>query len=261
MPRLAANISYLFTEIDFLDRFAAAADAGFSAVEWHFPYGNDKHDLAQRLADYGLSCVLFNLPPGDWRGGERGIACLPERVAEFEDGVGLAIDYAKALGCRRINCLAGVAPDGVDSNKLRDTFVSNLRYAAALTAEAGITLLIEPINNRDIPGFYLNYSKQALSIIGAVAAENLMLQYDVYHMRIMEGDLAVTIEASLDRIGHIQIADVPGRHEPGTGDIDYPALFDLIDRTGYTGWVGCEYIPATTTAEGLGWAKPYLKRG
>ncbi|MCH7943225.1 MAG: hydroxypyruvate isomerase [Proteobacteria bacterium] len=261
MPRFAANISFLFTEIDFLDRFAAAAEAGFSAVEWHFPYGFDTHDLAQRLADNGLRAALFNLPPGDWDGGERGIACLPGRVAEFEDGVGRAIDYAKALGCRRINCLAGLTPAGADIVALRETFVSNLRHAAARTAEAEITLLIEPINTVDMPGFYLNYSKQALSIIDEVGATNLKLQYDVYHMHIMEGDMASTIEAKLARIGHIQIADVPGRHEPGTGEIDYPSLFDQLDRLGYGGWIGCEYKPATTTAEGLGWAEPYLVKG
>lgn len=260
MPRFAANISFLYTEVDFLDRFAAAAEAGFTAVEWHFPYGFDKHDLARHLADNGLTCALINLPAGDWDGGERGIACLPDRVAEFEDGVVRAIDYAEALGCRRINCLAGVTPAGGDDDDLAATFAANLRHAAARMAEAGITLLIEPINTRDMPGFYLNRSAQALSIIDAVAAENLMLQYDVYHMAIMAEDPAATIEAKLDHIGHIQIADAPGRHEPGTGDIDYPALFDLLDRLGYAGWIGCEYKPATTTIEGLGWVKPYLKR-
>lgn len=255
MPRLAANISYLFTEFDFLDRFAAARDAGFSAVEWHFPYDHEKAELTQRLADNGLRCALFNLPSGDWRAGERGIACLLDRVSEFEDGVGRAIDYAKALNCPRINCLAGVAPDNDES---RHTFVTNLRYAALRTAEAGITLLIEPINTIDIPGFALNRSAQALSIIEQVGVENLMLLLDIYHVRIMEDDPAAIIEASHGRIGHIQIVDVPGRHEPGTGDIDCPALFDLLDRTGYEGWVGCEYIPATTTAEGLGWARPFL---
>ncbi|MFP6729948.1 MAG: 2-oxo-tetronate isomerase [Alphaproteobacteria bacterium] len=257
MPRLAANISFLFTEIDFLDRFAAAADAGFSAVEWHFPYDHDKADLAQRLADNGLSCALFNLSPGDWQAGDRGIACLSGRVSEFEDGVGRAIDYAMALGCPRINCLAGLVDDKDDAG---ETLVSNLRYAAQRTAEAGITLLIEPINTDDMPGFYLNRSTQALSIIEEVAAENLMLQLDAYHTQIMEGDPAPIIEACFDHIGHIQVADAPGRHEPGTGSIDFPVLFEQLDRLGYAGWVGCEYKPATTTAEGLDWAKPYLKR-
>ena len=261
MPRFAANISFMFTEVDFLDRFSYAAKAGFTAVEWHFPYDHDKRDLAHRLADNGLSCALFNLPPGDWAKGERGIACLPDRIAEFEDGVGRALDYAQALGCRRINCLAGLAPDGADDGALRETFIANLRHAAGRAAEAGITLLIEPINSRDMPGFYLNRSEQALSIIDAVGAANLMLQYDVYHMAVMEGDPAPGLEAHLGRIGHIQIADNPGRHEPGTGDIDFPRLFDLLDRLGYGGWVSCEYIPATTTGESLGWAEPYLETG
>lgn len=261
MPRLAANITFMFKEVDFLDRFTAAAEAGFSAVEWHFPYDHDKRDLASRLADNGLTCAHFNLPPGDWDGGERGIACLPDRVAEFEDGVGRALDYAEALGCRRINCLAGLAPAGVDDDVLRATFMANLAHAAARTAEAGITLMIETINTRDMPGFYLNRVAQALAIIDQVGAANLMLLCDVYHTQIMEGDVAAMIEATLDRIGHIQIADNPGRHEPGTGDIDFPRLFDFIDRNDYGGWVSCEYIPATTTAEGLAWARPYLETG
>lgn len=259
MPRLAANITFMFTEVEFLDRFRCAAAAGFSAVEWHFPYDHVKRELASRLADNGLTLALFNLPPGDWESGERGIACLPDRVAEFQDGVGRAMDYAEALGCRRINCLAGLAPDGADDGALRDTFIANLRYAAGRAAEAGITLLIEPINTRDMPGFYLNRGDQAISIIDAVGAANLMLQYDVYHMAVMEGDPAPGLETNLDRIGHIQVADNPGRHEPGTGGIDFLRLFDLLDRLGYGGWVGCEYKPATTTAEGLGWAEPYLE--
>jgi len=263
MPRFAANISdpFLFNEIAFLERFAAAAEAGFTAVEFHSPYGYDKPEIADRLDKNDLALALFNLPPGDWDRGERGIACLPGRVAEFQDGVGHALDYAIALGCCRINCLAGLAPENIPAKTLHETFVSNLQYAAAQTAKAGITLLIEPINNRDMPGFYLNTSKQALSIIDDVGAPNLMLQYDIYHARIMEGGMAATIEANARRIGHFQIADVPGRHEPGTGDIDYPNLFALIDRIGYDGWVGCEYKPAAATVAGLAWAEPYLARG
>lgn len=260
MPRFSANLSYLFTELDFLDRFAAAAKAGFTAVEWHFPYGNDRRDLASRLIDNGLTCVLFNLPAGDWDNGERGITCFADRVSEFKDDVGRAIAFAQALNCKRINCLAGVAPVGMDDDDLRATFVSNLRFATAKTTEAGISLLIEPINTRDVPGFYLNRSSQALSIINAVGSDNLFLQYDVYHMQMMAEHPATEIEANLSRIAHIQIGDVPGRHEPGTGAIDYPGLFDLLDNLGYDGWIGCEYHPETTTTDGLDWIKPYLTR-
>ena len=258
MPKLAANLSMMFNEVDFLDRFAAAAEAGFKGVEYLFPYDYDKDRLAERLAAHGLTQALHNMPAGGWGTGERGLGCLPDRVGEFQDGVGLAIEYATTLGCPRLNCLAGLAPEGADAGALRETFVSNLRFAAAETAKAGITLLTEPINSRDVPGFYLNHTDQALAIIDAVGAPNLMLQYDVYHMQIMEGDLAPTIERNLSRIGHMQIADTPGRHEPGTGEINYGFLFGHIDRIGYDGWIGCEYRPATTTAEGLGWTEPYL---
>ena len=258
MPKLAANLSMMFNEVDFLDRFAAAAQAGFKGVEYLFPYGDDKHRLADLLAAHGLTQALHNLPAGDWDGGDRGLGCLADRVGEFQDGVGLAVEYATALGCKRLNALAGVAPEGADPEELRDTFVANLRFAAAACATAGITLVTEPINTRDIPGFYLCHTAQALAIIDEVGAPNLMLQYDVYHMQVMEGDLAPTIEANLGRIGHIQIADTPGRHEPGSGEINYGFLFGHIDAIGYDGWIGCEYKPATTTVEGLGWTKPYL---
>ncbi len=258
MPRFAANLTMLFNEVEFLDRFAAAAGAGFRAVEYLFPYDYDKERLAGKLAENGLSQVLHNLPAGDWAAGDRGIACLPDRVGEFQDGVGLAIDYAGALGCPRVNCLAGIAPQGADPELLRRTFIENLKFAAQEFEKAGITLLTEPINTRDIPGFYLNRSGQALAILDELGAANLKLQYDVYHMQIMEGDLAPTIERNLDRIGHMQIADTPGRHEPGTGEINYEFLFAHIDACGYGGWIGCEYKPRTTTQAGLDWLRPYL---
>jgi len=258
MPRFAANLTMLFNEVDFLDRFAAAAAAGFRAVEYLFPYGHDKEQLAEKLAENGLSQVLHNLPAGDWAAGDRGLACHPDRVGEFQDGVGRAIDYASALGCPRVNCLAGIAPDGVDAEALRQTFIKNLRFASQELEKAGIALLAEPINTRDIPGFYLNRSDQALAIIAEVGSANLKLQYDVYHMQIMEGDLAPTIERNLAMIGHMQIADTPGRHEPGTGEIDYGFLFDFIDACGYDGWIGCEYKPRATTEAGLDWLAPYL---
>jgi len=259
MPKFSANLSMLFTEVAFLERFDAAARAGFKGVEYLFPYDYEKERLVEKLQNNRLAQVLHNLPAGNWAAGERGIACLPDRVSEFQEGVGRAIEYAAALGCKRVNCLAGIAPKGVDAGRIHETFVSNLRFAADRLAEAGIRLLVEPINTRDMPGFYLNTTKQALSIIGEVGHSNLALQYDVYHMQVMEGDLARTIEANLDIIAHIQVADNPGRNEPGTGEINYPFLFQFLDRVGYAGWVGCEYNPRTTTSAGLGWVAPYLK--
>jgi hydroxypyruvate isomerase len=258
MPKLAANLSMMFNEVDFLDRFEAASDAGFSAVEYLFPYEYDKDELAEKLRANDLVQALHNLPAGDWDAGERGIACMADRTGEFQEGVGAAIEYATALGCPQVNCLAGIAPDGADRGGLRQTFVSNLRFAASKLQDAGIRLLIEPINTRDIPGFFLQHTDQALSIIAEVASPNLYLQYDVYHMQIMEGDLTPTIEANLGSIRHIQIADNPGRNEPGTGEINYPFLLGALDEMGYEGWIGCEYKPLTTTAEGLGWARGYL---
>ena len=258
MPRFAANLTMLFNEVDFLDRFAAAASAGFRAVEYLFPYDYDRDALAERLAANELSQVLHNLPAGDWAAGDRGIACHPDRVQEFRDGVGQAIAYATALGCPRVNCLAGIAPEGADPEALRETFIENLRFAAQELEKEDILLLTEPINTRDIPGFYLNRSDQALAIIDAVGSANLKLQYDVYHMQIMEGDLAPTIARLLPAIGHMQIADTPGRHEPGTGEINYRFLLDHIDACGYDGWIGCEYKPRAATEAGLDWLSPYL---
>ena len=260
MPRLAANLTMLFTEIDFLDRFAAAARAGFTGVEYLFPYAYDRRALGERLTAHGLTQVLHNLPAGNWSAGERGIACHPDRVTEFEEGVGQAIEYATALGCTQVNCLAGITPAGVDPGQARATFVRNLKHAAPRLQAAGVRLLIEPINTRDIPGFFLCRSDQAVEIIAEVGSDNLYLQYDIYHMQIMEGDLASRIERHRSLIAHMQVADTPGRHEPGTGEINYPFLFGFIDRIGYDGWIGCEYKPAGTTVEGLGWARPYLRQ-
>ncbi len=257
MVQFAANLTMLYNEHAFLDRFAAAADAGFRGVEYLFPYDFPADVLAEKLRQHGLTQVLHNLPAGNWAAGERGIAILPERVAEFRDGVARAIDYAGALGCSQVNCLVGILPAGACSDKARDLLVENLAYAADGLAGAGIKLLIEPINTRDIPGFFLKRTKQALDLIDRVGSGNLYLQYDIYHMQIMEGDLARTIEANLPRIAHVQLADNPGRNEPGTGEINYPFLFQHLDAIGYGGWVGCEYKPKTTTAEGLGWLAPY----
>ncbi|EWH00411.1 hydroxypyruvate isomerase [Halomonas sp. BC04] len=253
MPKFAANLSMLFTEEDFLDRFKAAADAGFKGVEYLFPYDYTPGEIKSRLDDNGLTQVLFNLPAGDWAAGERGIACHPDRVEEFRAGVDRAIEYAKVLGNTQVNCLAGIQPAGVSDEQAHRTLVDNLRYAAEKLEAAGIRLIAEPINTRDIPGFFLNRTEQALALFDEVGSNNLKLQYDIYHMQIMEGDLAPTIERHLDRIAHVQLADNPGRHEPGTGEINYPFLFAHLDRLGYGGWVGCEYKPKTTTREGLGW--------
>jgi hydroxypyruvate isomerase len=260
MPQFAANLSMLYTELPFLDRFAAAAKAGFAGVEYLFPYAFAKEQLVEQLRANGLVQVLHNLPAGDWDKGERGIACHPDRVGEFQDGVATAIDYATALDCKQVNCLAGIAPPGFEQDKIRETFVANVRFAADRLQEAGITLLIEPVNTLDIPGFYLNRTTQALSILDDAGSDNVFVQYDIYHMQIMEGDLARTIERNLARIRHIQLADNPGRGEPGTSEINYGFLFGHLDRLSYAGWIGCEYKPRTTTQDGLGWFAPYRAR-
>jgi hydroxypyruvate isomerase len=242
----------LFNEVGFLDRFDAAAKAGFKGVEYLFPYDFKADEIVAKLKANNLTQVLHNLPAGNWGGGERGIAVLPDRVDEFKAGVDKAIEYATALGCKQVNCLAGIAKD-VDPKKAHETFVANLKFAAPKLKAAGIKLLIEAINTRDIPGFFLTSTKQALKVIDEVGSDNLFVQYDIYHMQIMEGDLAKTMEANLSKIAHIQLADNPGRNEPGTGEINYPFLFDYIDKLGYSGWIGCEYKPKTETVAGLGW--------
>jgi hydroxypyruvate isomerase len=237
----------------FLDRFAAAKAAGFSGVEYLFPYEFEKAALREQLQQHGLTQVLHNLPAGNWTAGERGIAILPDRVDEFRDGVAQAIDYAKALDCRQVNCLVGIAPADADQLALNEVLVNNLRFAADALARQRIRLLIEPINTLDIPGFFLNGTRQAVQVISDVRSENLFIQYDIYHMQVMEGDIARSLQKHLARISHVQLADNPGRNEPGTGEINYPFLFRYLDQIGYRGWVGCEYKPRTTTAEGLGW--------
>lgn len=253
MPRFAANLTLLFTELPFLERFGAAAQAGFEAVEFLFPYGYDKDALSGQLRRHRLVQVLHNLPPGDWDAGERGIACHPDRVGEFREGVARAIEYAAALECRQLNCLAGIAPPGASAQQVRATLVDNLRFAAAELGRAGIRLLVEPINIFDMPGFYLNRTAQAIDLLDEVGSDNLFLQYDIYHAQRMEGELGNTIARYLPRIAHMQLADNPGRHEPGTGEINYGWLLRHIDRLGYEGWIGCEYRPAAGTQAGLGW--------
>lgn len=253
MPKFAANLSMLFTEVPFAERFARAAQAGFDAVECQFPYELPVAEVKSLLEVNKLRMVLHNLPAGDWHAGDRGIACDPARVDEFRAGVAKAISYATVLGVPRINCLAGLAPAGLAEKEVRQTFIANVRYAADELKRVGIRLLIEPINNYDIPGFWLNSTAKALSVLDELGSDNAFVQYDIYHAQRMEGEIAGTIRKNLSRIGHIQIADNPGRHEPGTGEINYPYLFALLDRIGYQGWVGCEYKPAGVTEAGLGW--------
>ncbi len=254
MPRFAANLTMMFTEAPFLERFELAARAGFKAVEFLFPYAFEARELRARLEGNGLQLVLHNLPAGDWDAGERGIACHPDRVQEFRAGIGRAVDYAHALGVPQLNCLVGKSP-AIDEADRRRTVVDNLRFAAAALKQEGLRLLVEPINTFDIPGFWLNRTAQAIAVLDEVGADNAFVQYDIYHMQRMEGELAATLSKQLARIGHVQLADNPGRNEPGTGEIACDFLFAHLDRIGYAGWVGCEYKPLTTTAAGLGWLK------
>jgi hydroxypyruvate isomerase len=253
MPRFAANLSMLFTEAPFLDRFALAARAGFAAVECQFPYEFEAREIRARLDDNGLRMILHNLPAGDWPAGDRGVACLPHRTGEFRAGVTRAIATAHALGARRLNCLAGIAPAGADPATLHRTLVDNLRFAAHALRAEGLLLLVEPINTFDIPGFVVNRTAQAVALLDEVGADNAFVQYDLYHAQRMEGELAGTLARHVARIGHVQVADNPGRHEPGTGEIRFEFLFAELDRLGYDGWVGCEYRPRGRTDVGLDW--------
>lgn len=253
MPRFSANLSTMFQEHSFLDRFEAARREGFDAVEFQFPYAFAPEEIAARVKALALEVVLFNLPPGDFSKGERGIACHPGRASEFREGLALARRYAAALGCRTVNCLAGILPQQVSREAGREALLANLSVAAAEMAESGIQLVIEPINSHDMPGFFLNRSSEALALMDELRPLEVKLQYDVYHMQRMEGELFQSLTRLLPRIGHIQIADNPGRHEPGTGEINFPNLFRLLDRIGYAGRVGCEYTPRAGTHEGLAW--------
>lgn len=255
MLKFSANLSFLYTEVPFLERFAAAARDGFRAVEYVSPYGAPAAEIAALLATHGLEQALFNLPAGNWDGGERGIGCLPDRTEEFRAGIDTAIAYATALGCRKVNCLAGIAPQGVSAELLEATLVANLAYAAPRLAAAGVKLLVEPINTRDIPGFFVSTTHHAERLLAAVGSSNLFIQYDIYHTQVMQGDLVPTYARLRDRIGHIQIADNPGRNEPGTGEINYGFVLSEIDRLGYDGWIGCEYRPKAGTSAGLGWMR------
>lgn len=257
MPRFAANLSMMFNEVPFLDRFAAARAQGFEAVEFLFPYDFPSAEIARRLADNGLSQVLFNAPPGDWVAGERGITCLPDRRQEFRDGVMKALDYAAALSCPRLHLMAGLAPAGVAHDTLTGTYVANLDWAADQCAKAGVKPVIEPINHRDIPGLFLNTMDQGAAVIAAVGPDRLGLQFDLYHCQVTEGDIVKRVEKHLPIIAHMQVADVPARNEPGTGEVNWDFVFKRIDALGFRGWIGCEYRPAGDTVAGLGWFQPY----
>lgn len=261
MPKFAANLSTMYTEHAFLDRFGKAAADGFRGVEFLFPYDFPASDIRARLDEHMLTQVLFNFPPGDWAGGERGIASLPGRQDEFKRGVETALSYAQALAVRRLHIMAGLIHPDQDPARHREVFLENLAYAAHQAAQYGITVLIEPINTRDMPGYFLHHQKEAHAICAELDASNLKVQFDLYHCQIMEGDLATTMRRDIAGIGHMQIAGVPGRHEPDIGEINYPYLFELMDELGYDGWVGCEYRPQAGTSDGLGWLnKKFLKR-
>ncbi len=253
MPRFAANLTMMFNEVPFAERFAAAARAGFRAVEFLFPYDHAPDTVAGWLQANDLQNVLFNMPPGDWQAGERGLGALPGREAEFQDGVTKALNYAQALGTPRLHAMAGLLPAGADPAACRATYIDNLRHTADRCAKQGIMVLIEPINTRDIPGYFLNTQAEAQAIRAAVGAPNLKVQMDLYHAQIVEGDIATKLRRYLPHIGHIQIASVPERHEPDDGELNYPYLFRLLDELGYDGWLGCEYRPAGATEAGLGW--------
>jgi hydroxypyruvate isomerase len=259
MLRFSANLTWLFNEVPFLDRFAAAARSGFGAVEFVSPYEHEPGRLEERIRSNALAVSVFNLPAGDWAAGDRGMACDPARVGEFQESVGRALEYAGPLGCRMLHAMAGNRPPGASEEAMREAYLSNLRFAAKELAKRGLRLAIEAINTRDMPGYYLTTSRQAFELIREAGVENLFFQYDAYHIQVMEGDLTFTLERELPRIGHVQIADVPGRHEPGTGEINYDFLLRQIDRLGYRGWIGCEYRPLTTTEAGLGWMRRFTE--
>jgi 2-dehydrotetronate isomerase len=276
MPKFAANLSMMYVELPFLDRFEAAAKDGFKAVEYLFPYAYEAKELAARLKANGLQQVLFNLPPGGvdaasidaaWSAGTRGIACIAGREAELRAGAALALRYADALQCPRLHMMAGLLPDGKDRANTRSIYINNAQAASKLVANSGVDILLEPINNRDIPGFFLNRQDHAHDLIAEIAQPNVKVQMDLYHCQIVEGDVAIKIRQYLPtgHVGHFQIAGVPERHEPDVGEMNYPYLFDVIDSLGYTGWIGCEYKPrqggqSGGTSAGLGWLAPYLAK-
>ena len=258
MVNLAANLSMMFNEVGFMERFKQASDSKFKGVEYLFPYDFPKEDISNELNENNLEQVLFDLPAGDWESGDRGIAVDPNRKNEFKEGVALALEYARVLKPKNLTCLVGKAPGNVSNSQAKSILIENLSYASTETEKAGIRLLVEPINTLDIPGYWLHNTKEAIEIIKEVNNSNLLLQYDIYHMQIMEGNIINTISNNLNMIGHMQLADNPGRHEPGTGELNYPVIFEKLDQMGYKGWIGCEYVPIEDSIPGLVWANSYL---
>ncbi len=257
MPRFAANLTMLFTEYPFLERFDRAAQAGFDAVEFLFPYDEDVDAIRAALKRNGLSQVLFNLPAGDFAAGERGLANDPGRVAEFRDGVARALEIAIRLDCHQLNCLVGLRLDDVPLETQWQTMVENLRFAAAQAESAGVRQVVEPLNSIETPGFMLTSTRDGLRVLDEVGSDNLKIQYDVYHMQRMEGNLTATLREHIGRIGHVQVADSPSRNQPGTGEINYPFIFQTLDEIGYGGSIGCEYKPVPNTEESLGWLRDW----
>lgn len=258
MPKFAANLTMLFTEVPFIDRFSEAQKAGFKTVEYLFPYAFKSQELAKQLEQNNLQQALFNMPPGNWDEGERGFAAIPGREQEFKESVETAIHYALALNCKKVHAMSGIVDPQFTYQEHIDTFINNIRYAADAFAKHGIMLLIEPLNNRDVPGYFVAHQRDAVELIKQVDRANVKLQLDLYHAQIMDGDLTTLIHDLADYTGHIQIASVPERHEPSEGELNYPHLFNALDESGYDGWIGCEYNPRYTTIAGLAWVKPYL---
>ncbi|TVO34093.1 2-oxo-tetronate isomerase [Vibrio algivorus] len=258
MAQFAANLTMLFTEVPFLERFEKAHNAGFKAVEFLFPYAFKGHVLSQKLEQYGLEQALFNMPPGDWDAGERGFAAIPGRENEFKESVDIALAYAKALNCKKVHAMSGLIDERSSYEKHVNTFIHNIRYAADVFAKHGIELMIEPLNNRDVPNYFVANQRVAVELIKQVDRPNVKLQLDLYHAQIMDGDLTHLIQDLALYTGHIQIASIPERHEPSEGEVNYPYLFNVLDKSGYKGWIGCEYNPKNTTEDGLTWVQPYL---
>ena len=257
MPKFAANLSMMFNEVPFPQRFAAAAKAGFTGVEFLFPYEHTPQEVAGWLRENKLQNVLFNMPPGNWAGGERGVASLPGREEEFRAGVAKAIQYAQALGTPIVHAMAGIPPAGSDRAKCRAVYVQNIRYAARELARHNLGLVLEPINQRDMPGFFLGTQAEAHAVREELGEPNLKVQMDFYHVQVQEGDIAMKFRKYCAHVGHIQVASAPERNEPDDGEINYPYLFRLLDQLGYSGWVGCEYRPRAGTEQGLGWFKNF----
>lgn len=258
MAKFAANLTMLFTDVPFLERFERAHKAGFKAVEYLFPYAFEPSTLAEKLEQFRFEQALFNMPPGDWDAGERGFAAIPGREKEFQKSVEIALTYAQALNCKKVHAMSGIVDPGFTREEHINTFINNIRFAADRFAEHDIELMIEPLNNRDVPNYFIAHQREAAELIRQVDRPNVKLQLDLYHAQIMDGDLTHLIQDLADVTGHIQIASVPTRNEPCEGEVNYSHLFNVLDESGYDGWIGCEYNPKNKTEAGLSWVAPYL---